>query len=91
MCNVTLRSVRATILAVEKAVNMYYIFSLCVGAVLASYYVVICCLSGSAYFSTLSRKWNDFLGKVLNIKYLMWFLYILQRLSQPFLILKSFL
>jgi hypothetical protein len=40
-----------------------------------TYYIVICCLSGSTVFLTLSHKWHDFRGKkkLLNKKYFLIF------------------
>jgi hypothetical protein len=71
--NVTLRGVRVTIDAVES--NKYYILIVGVGSLSyparkahAPYYIVICGLSGSTIFLTLSHKRHDLRKKILNIK-----------------------
>jgi Mn2+/Fe2+ NRAMP family transporter len=70
--NVTLRHVRLTTVAVES--NKYYIFYVCVcsfsypACKAHALYYVICGLSGSNMFSTLSHKRHDFWKRVIEYK-----------------------
>jgi hypothetical protein len=73
--------------------NEYYTLRVCVCSLSypawkahASYYIVICGLSGCTIFSTLFHKWHDFRKNFINIKCVFWF--SLQLLSETFLILR---
>ena len=74
MYNVTLRHVRATIVAVEKkcvTYSDYEFVALGIQHSMRMRHVVIFGLPRSTIFSTLCHKWNDFRRKkktLLNIK-----------------------
>jgi hypothetical protein len=75
-----------------KAISITYSVSVCVSVALDIHqamhtcHIVICGLSGSKYFSTLSHKWHIFLKQLLIIKYVFWF--SVQILYETFLILR---
>ena len=86
-CNVKLRFVRATIVAVEKQLLLHILSAF--GGLrypARNAHAPYCHLWPLQYPATLSHKRQDFRKKLLNIKCMLWF--SRQLLSEAFLILK---